>query len=86
MNDLILSNLYLPYLWWLLTGLQLVVYPSYHGPHQNRQLLIKFHFKAFAASSCSVLICLSWVCHSDWQEQIAVVAADAMEPDALPKV
>jgi hypothetical protein len=41
------------------------------------------------ASSCSALICLSWVCHFDWQEQIADVAADAvepdvMEPDALP--
>jgi len=35
------------------------------------------------ASSCSTLICLSWICHNDWQEQIAVVAVDAMEPDTM---
>jgi hypothetical protein len=40
MNDLILSDPYLPYPWWL-TGLQLVVYPSQQAPHQNRQPLIK---------------------------------------------
>jgi hypothetical protein len=38
------------------------------------------------AYSCIALICSSWVCHSDWQEQIVVVAADAVEPDALPEV
>jgi hypothetical protein len=26
------------------------------------------------------------VCHSDWQEQIAVVAVDAAEPDILPEL
>jgi len=26
---------------------------------------------------------LSWVCHSDWKEQIVVVAADAEEPDDM---
>jgi hypothetical protein len=40
------------------------------------------------ASSCSVMICLSWVCHSNWQGQITAVATDtveldAMEPDAI---
>jgi hypothetical protein len=35
------------------------------------------------ASSCSALICLSWICHSDWQEQIATVSADVVEPDAM---
>jgi hypothetical protein len=45
------------------------------------------------AYSCSALICFSWLCHSDWQEQITVDAKerdtvgldarelDAMEPD-----
>jgi len=35
------------------------------------------------AFSCSVLICSSLVCHSDWQEQ---TSADAVEPDVLSKV
>jgi hypothetical protein len=48
---------------------------------------------ASAAYSCSSLICFSWVCHSNWQEQIAadvphaeepdVVGLDAVEPDAM---
>jgi len=29
------------------------------------------------------LICYSWVCHSDWQEQISAEAADAEEPTAV---
>lgn len=29
------------------------------------------------------MICFSWVCHSDWQEQIVVDAADANELDAM---
>jgi hypothetical protein len=29
------------------------------------------------------LICWSWVCHSDWQVQIVVHAADAEELDAM---
>jgi hypothetical protein len=40
----------------------------------------------FTASSCSALICSSWVCHSDWKEQIATVATDAKELDALLEV
>jgi hypothetical protein len=46
--------------------------------------------------SCSVLIFFSWVCHFDWQEQIAADATDAeepydmgsdvVEPDARPEV
>jgi hypothetical protein len=39
--------------------------------------------QAFVFFSCSVLICLSWLYHSDWQEQIVVVAADVVEPDAM---
>jgi len=35
------------------------------------------------AYSCSSLICFSWVCHSNWQEQIVVDAADAEEPNAM---
>jgi hypothetical protein len=35
------------------------------------------------AFSCSVLICLSWVCYFDWQEQIVAMAADDEEPDAV---
>jgi hypothetical protein len=42
--------------------------------------------QAFVASSCSALICLSWICHFDWQEQIAAVATIAVEPDAEPEV
>jgi hypothetical protein len=26
---------------------------------------------------------LSWVCHSDWQEQIDAIAADVEEPNAM---
>jgi len=29
------------------------------------------------------LIYLAWICNSDWQEQIAAVAANAVEPDAM---
>jgi hypothetical protein len=29
------------------------------------------------------LICLSWVGHSNWQEQINAIVADAVEPDAM---
>jgi hypothetical protein len=36
-----------------------------------------------AASSCSALTCLSWVCHSNWQEQIADVVVDAEKPDVV---
>jgi hypothetical protein len=43
-------------------------------------------FWAFAASSCSASICSSWIYHSDWQEQIADVAADVEEPDAYLEV
>jgi hypothetical protein len=35
------------------------------------------------AYSCSSLICFSWVCHSDWQEQIAIDTTDAEESDAM---
>jgi hypothetical protein len=35
------------------------------------------------AFTYSALICLSWVCHSDWQEQITDVAIDAGEPDVV---
>jgi len=38
---------------------------------------------ASAAYSCSSLICFSWVCHSNWQEQIVVDATDAKEPNAM---
>jgi len=40
-NDLTLSDPYLPYPWRLLTGLQLIVHPSQKAPHQNRQPLIE---------------------------------------------
>jgi hypothetical protein len=33
------------------------------------------HSHASAAFSCGALICLSCVCHSDWQDQISDVAA-----------
>jgi hypothetical protein len=29
------------------------------------------------------LICFSWVCYSDWQEQITVNVVDDEEPDAM---
>jgi hypothetical protein len=35
------------------------------------------------ASSYSALNCSSWVCNSDWEEQIAAIAADVEEPDAV---
>jgi len=34
-----------------------------------------------AASSCGALICLS--CHSNWHEQIDVVPANDVEPNAM---
>jgi hypothetical protein len=37
LNDFILSD---PYMWYLLTGLHLVLHPSQQAPHQNRQPLI----------------------------------------------
>jgi hypothetical protein len=33
--------------------------------------------------SCSALIYFSWVCHFDWQEQIAADSANAKELDAV---
>jgi hypothetical protein len=45
-----------------------------------------YHSQASTASSCGALICLSSVCHSDWQEQIPAIAADVVEPDAGPEV
>jgi hypothetical protein len=41
------------------------------------------HPQAFVAYSCNALICFSWVCHSDWQEQITANAADEEEPDVV---
>jgi hypothetical protein len=35
------------------------------------------------AYSCSTLICFSWVCHSDWQEQIIANANDTVGPDVV---
>ncbi|XP_062167007.1 hydroxycinnamoyl-CoA:piscidic acid hydroxycinnamoyltransferase-like [Alnus glutinosa] len=48
--------------------------------------------QASVAYSCSALICLSWICHSDWQEQIADAVEsntrepDGVEPDVGPEV
>jgi hypothetical protein len=67
--------------------------PSSGGPStlscsaSTRAFLYKIgHSQASVASSYSALICLTWICHSDWQEQITAVAADAVEPDARPEV
>jgi hypothetical protein len=40
-NSLILSDPYLPYPWWLLIGINLVVHPSQQALHQTRQPLIR---------------------------------------------
>jgi hypothetical protein len=39
--------------------------------------------QASVAFSCCALICLSWICHSNWQEQIAHFATDVVEPDGM---
>jgi len=80
-NVFILFDPHLPSWWWLLTSLHLVVHLLYHAQHPYGQPFI-----AFVASSCSALICLSWICHFDWQEQIAAVATNAVEPDAESEV
>jgi hypothetical protein len=77
-NGFILSDLCLPSWWWLLIGLHLVIYPLYHTLHPYRQLLIEL-----ILLKSLWLIYFSWVCHSDWQEQIAIDATDAKELDAM---
>jgi len=74
----------LPSLWWLLIELHLVIHPSYHTLHPYRQLPIELIIlKLLRLISCSSLICFSWICHSDWQEQIVVDATDAEEPNVV---
>jgi hypothetical protein len=40
-NFYLLSDLFLPSFWWLLTGLHLMIHPLYHALHPNRQLPIE---------------------------------------------
>jgi hypothetical protein len=61
-----------------------VVHPPYHALHPYRQPFYRIgRSKASVASSCTALICFSWICHSNCHEQIVVVVTDAVEPDIM---